>query len=356
MTNAGDDRTEALLEAVREALARRDPLVIRGSGSKDFYGRRYTGTPLEVAGHRGIVAYEATELVLTARAGTPLAEIESVLANHGQMLPFEPPHFGLHATLGGTIACGLSGPRRPFSGAVRDAVLGVRLITGHGELLAMGGQVIKNVAGFDVPRLMVGALGTLAVILEISLKVLPRPETERSMVLAADPPKALARMQELLRQPWPLSGLAYDHGRLLVRLAGADAAVAAAAKQIGGEGLAEQEDYWNALKEQRLAFFHQESPLWRFVVPPAHPHPADCGDSVIDWGGGLRWVRSTDSAARLFALSRHAGGHACLFRGGDDVEPRFQPLPSPLLGLHQRIKQAFDPYRIFNRGRLYAEL
>ncbi|NJD05879.1 MAG: glycolate oxidase subunit GlcE [Methylococcaceae bacterium] len=352
----GNDDTENLLTAVRAAIALRQPLSIQGGGSKGFYGNAGSGAPLDVTGHRGIVAYEPTELVLTARAGTRLTAIEQILADHGQMLSFEPPHFGPSATLGGTVACGLSGPRRPFSGSVRDAVLGLKLINGHGELLHMGGQVIKNVAGFDVARLLTGALGSLGVILEVSIKVLPRPETEATLRLAADPPAALRHMQALQRLPWPLSGLAYQGGHFWLRLAGAEQAVSAAAKRLGGDCPEDQEGFWNSLKEQRLAFFGGQEPLWRLSLPPAHPHLSAWDDTVIDWGGGLRWIKCPDPADQLFNLARQAGGHACRFRGGNRAEPCFQPLPPPLLALHQRLKQAFDPLRIFNRGRLRPEI
>src|SRR3990172_8477065 len=195
MTNNADI-SQKLADAVREAAANHALLAIQGNGTKAFYTGALSGTPLDVTGHRGIVSYEPTELVITARAGTPLAEIEAALAERGQMLGFEPPYFGEAATLGGTIACGFSGPRRPYAGAARDFVLGTKIVNGKGEILKFGGEVMKNVAGYDVSRLMVGALGTLGVLLEISLKVLPKPAREITLGFATTVDKAIATMKD----------------------------------------------------------------------------------------------------------------------------------------------------------------
>ena len=349
----GQDQTGDLLEAVRLAAAERRTLAISGGGSKRFYGRRISADrTLSLAGHSGIVTYEPSELVLTARAGTPLLAIESLLDRHGQMLGFEPPHFGPAATLGGTIACGLSGPRRPFAGAARDAVLGVKLINGRGDPLAMGGRVLKNVAGFDVARLMVGAQGTLGVLLEISLRVLPKPETELTVAIECDQARAMEHMRRLQRQDWPISGLAFADGRLLMRLAGAERAVAAAVARLGGDAVTAGAEFWQALREQQLPFFAQAGDLWRFSLPPAAPVKSHFEGAVIDWGGALRWLQDGTGGADPFVLARSLGGHACLFRGAGPS--RWQPLAAPLLALHRRIKSAFDPDRILNPGR-YAD-
>ncbi len=348
-----------LVERVAQALASGTPLSIRGSGSKLFYGRPEVGEPLDMSGYRGIVAYQPSELVITARAGTPLAEIESLLADNGQMLAFEPPHFGPAASLGGMVAAGLSGPRRPWAGAVRDAVLGVQLLNGRGEVLRLGGQVMKNVAGYDLSRLMVGALGTLGVLLEVSVRVLPRPIEERTVRFELDAATAAARQIEWGRRPWPISALVYGDGQLHVRLSGSSQGVEAAYQAMGGEVVAMQaDDIWAGLREQTLPFFANPLPLWRISLPAAAPALNLPGQALVEWGGELRWQFSDLPARLIWQRAAPLGGHATLFRagqGGDPVDQVFQPLPPALLALHQRLKQSLDPAGIFNPGRLFAE-
>jgi glycolate oxidase FAD binding subunit len=353
------DLSAPLQDQVRAALARKTPLAIRAGGSKAFYGRRSEGAPLHVSGHAGIVHYAPTELVITARCGTPLAELEAVLAQHGQMLPFEPPHFGpggaeggRQASVGGMVAAGLSGPRRPWAGAVRDAVLGVKILTGRGEILAFGGQVMKNVAGYDVSRLMAGSLGSLGVILEVSLKVLPRPVREITLVQEADTATALARLTAWQGQAWPLSATLHDGRRLWLRLSGSQAGVQAARRALGGEELADM-SIWTQVREQTLPFFATELALWRLSVPPATP-PLDLpGTWLTEWGGAQRWLVTDAPAAHIRAAAATAGGHATLFRGHAGRGEVFQPLPAPLMALHKRLKAAFDPAGILNPGVLY---
>ncbi len=348
------DLTEELVERVNAALAKRQPLCIVGGGSKDFYGRSPVGEKLSVAGHRGIVEYTPEELVITARAGTPLVELEQALASEGQMLPFELPHFG-PATVGGAVATGLAGPRRPFTGAVRDFVLGAKLLTGRGEVLAFGGTVMKNVAGFDVSRLLAGSLGTLGVILEVSLKVLPRPEVELAVSLELKPEEALSRMQVLCAKSLPLSALAYEEPLLYVRLSGTEQAVAAAAAELGGERV-EDEEFWRELREQRRPFFTWgEEDLWRLSLPPAAPLADLPGRFLLDWAGAQRWIRTHAPKERMFQLAASLKGHATLFRTQGVRDQVFQPLPENLAKLHRALKEAFDPQRIFNPGRMYAE-
>ncbi len=391
------DLTQTLAARVAAAQAEGRPLRIQGGGTKTWLGRAVDGEPLVVAGHRGILSYEPTELVITARAGTPLAEIQAALAERGQWLAFEPPHFspatgladdplypgagagargkadggaeagagdkadggldvgaggqadggadaGRHpnahagslpgkATLGGTIACGLSGPARPYTGAARDFVLGVRIINGKGEVLRFGGEVMKNVAGYDLSRLMAGAQGTLGVLLDVSLKVLPRPAVELTLVFDLSPAEAIRRFNQWAGQPLPLSAACHDGERAHVRLAGNEAAVRAAQARLGGEVLAgEAESFWRAVRELRHPFFRQGSaylpgtdyqqamayqkgtasqtgaaPLWRLSLPPTAPHDPALGPQFIDWGGALRWVHSEDP---LWPVAQAAGGHA----------------------------------------------
>lgn len=341
-------------ERIREAAARNQPLRIRGEGSKDFYGDPLEGAVLDTRGLRGIVDYEPTELVLTARAGTPLAELEAALAQRGQMLPFEPPRFGGCGTLGGAVAAGLSGPRRAYAGSLRDYVLGARLIDGRGQELRFGGGVIKNVAGFDVSRLLAGSLGTLGLLSELTLKVLPRPPAEISLHLELDQAAALRRLNEWAGQPLPLSASCHYRGVLILRLSGAEAAVREARARLGGE-LLQDTGFWDGLRDQRAAFFSGAETLWRLSLPSTTPALETPGEQLIEWGGALRWLAGARDAATLRQQAAALGGHATLFRAADKSAGAFQPLPAPLLQLHRRIKAALDPAGIFNRGRLHPD-
>ncbi len=348
------EREQALCREIETAAREGRALAPAGSGSKAFYGRRVEARALSIAGLRGIVEYQPSELVITARTGTPLGEIEAALAEQGQILPFEPPHLGPGATLGGTVACGLSGPRRPHTGAVRDFVLGVRCINGRGELLRFGGQVMKNVAGFDLPRLLTGSLGTLAVLLEVSLKVLPAPAVEWAGRLEATPEEALGIAAGWGRRPLPLTAIAWEGGVLRYRLSGNASAVAAARRSLGGE---EEDPAWfQDLREQRLPFFESPEPLWRLSLPPTVPPPALEGRWLIDWAGAQRWLLSREEPKRVFAQAALAGGHATLFRGGDRQGRVFAPLPEHLLSLQRRLKRAFDPAGILNPGKIHEGL
>lgn len=350
------DISKTLAEAVQSAAEARVPLQITGGGTKTFYGRPSNGQQLDVGDHCGIVSYEPTELVITARAGTPLADIETALAEKNQMLAFEPPHYGASATLGGAIACGLSGPRRPWAGSARDFVLGAKILNGKGECLRFGGQVMKNVAGFDVSRLMTGALGTLGVLLEVSLKILPRPEAELTLSFELPANQAIAAMNRWSRQPLPLSAACHMDNTLYIRLSGASTALQAARARLDGEVIEPDEVPWRDLREQRHPFFDGATPLWRLSVPPATPPMSLPGQWLVDWGGAQRWLKSDAPAADIRRAAEAAGGHATLFRGGDRQGGIFHPLPPALHALHRRLKQAFDPRRILNPGRLYPDL
>ena len=335
------------------------PLRIRGAGSKDFYGGMLAGEVFDVAGYAGIVAYEPTELYITARCGTPLAEIEAVLAEKKQMLAFEPPHFGA-ATLGGCVAAGLAGPRRQAAGAVRDFVLGAKLVDGTGQVLDFGGQVMKNVAGYDVSRLLAGSLGTLGLIAEATLKVLPCPVAEQTLAFEFDAAESIARLNEWGAQPLPISASFWSAGRLYLRLSGARAAVDAAIRRLasaGGKLFDGQEAtrLWLSVREHQHAAFAVPT-LWRCALPTTAPLSAREGLQAIEWGGGLRWYAGEQQGLR--AEAEQLGGHAVLYRAPESLrclEGAFAPLSPALLALHRRLKRSFDPKGILNPGRLYAE-
>lgn len=346
------DLSDDLRQQVRQAATTGTALRIVGNDSKAFYGGDCQATTrLHLAGHRGIIDYEPSELVVTARSGTTLNNITSLLAQHRQMLAFEPPGFGEHATLGGTLACGFSGPRRPFVGSARDFMLGCKIINGDGEVLNFGGRVMKNVAGFDVSRLMVGALGSLGVLLEVSLRVLSIPESELTLAYTLSAGEALTKMNALSARPWPLSALAYDGERLRVRLSGAQASVQAAARQLGGDIDVQGESFWQDLREQRLAYFQQPGNLWRISVAPASAPLALSGDWFLDWGGALRWLKTEESAEAIHAAAAKGGGYAVCFRGDNKTD--WIRLDPALMALQQKIRVAFDPLKLFNPGRLH---
>jgi glycolate oxidase FAD binding subunit len=341
-----------LQERVNQARQSGTSLRICGGGSKDFYGREPTGERLEVSSHQGIVNYAPTELVITARAGTPLRVVEQVLAGQNQMLAFEPPHLGAAATLGGTIACNLSGPRRPYLGAARDFVLGTRLLNGRGDIMTFGGEVMKNVAGYDVSRLMCGALGTLGILLEISLKVLPVPQSELTLMLETDLRDAINTLHDWAQKPYPISATCYDGHRLYVRLSGEDRAVQAARKLVAGDILRESESFWRKLREQEHGFFHSNKPLWRLSLASDTAPLELPGKWLYEWGGAQRWLISEAPAKAVREAALGGGGHAVSYRGGTRDEA-FQPLSSGMLRIHQRLKHAFDPDGVLNPGRLY---
>lgn len=340
-------------EAIREAAREKRALRIRGGGTKDFYGGELRGEILDLSTYRGIVEYEPTELVMTARAGTPLAEVETAMRERGQMLGFEPPHFGPAATIGGSVAAGLSGPRRPHAGAVRDLVLGVRVLDGKGSDLHFGGQVMKNVAGYDVSRLMAGSLGTLGVILEVSVKALPLPVSETTLRREHSQGEAIALMNEWAGKPLPLSATCHVGNLLYVRLSGAAAAVRAARGKLGGEEVADGPAFWRELREHEAEFFRQPQPLWRLSVKSSTPPLNVSGQQLIEWGGALRWLKSDIDATAVREAAAFGGGHATLFRGGDKSKGVFHPLPPALEKIHRNLKQAFDPAGILNPGRMY---
>ena len=383
-----DPELVMLRERVLAAKAARAPLQLRGAGTKDFYGEAITGELLDVSGYRGVIDYEPSELVISARCGTPLTEIETTLADQGQFLAFEPPRFERDPTLGGMIASGLSGPRRIQVGATRDFVLGATLLGSDGELLRFGGRVMKNVAGFDVSRLLCGSLGILGIITELSIKVLPQPRAEETVRLEMQEHEAIEAFNQWAGKPLPISAAAWYEGAAWIRLSGAEPAVKAACATIGGDRvfpvLAMQ--WWNALRHYTHPLFSDAS-VWRLSVPPTTPAFKLPTQPLIDWGGALRWYsaagdpdctsacdagapggdsretepRESDPRRKevhgidVRELATAAGGTALRWRGAGKAS-RFHPLAPAIVEIHKRLKRSFDPEGIFNRGRLLADI
>jgi glycolate oxidase FAD binding subunit len=356
----------AIVERVRDAHATGRPLRIRGGGTKDFYGEAPTGDLLDVSTLVGAADHEPTELVVTASAGMALADLESLLAAKGQCLPFEPPRFGAASTVGGMVAAGLSGPSRAAAGSVRDHLLGVALVSGSGELMHFGGRVIKNVAGYDVSRLVAGSLGILGVIVEVSLKVLARAQAETTLRFDCKPAEALALLHDWGARPLPLDASAWWNGNLVVRLRGATASVAEAARTLGGDVIvdAAAAPFWDSLRDHTDPFFvaadeaiaHQDATLWRLSLPQTAPPLGLAGDELIEWHGAQRWLATALPAAQVRDAAASVGGHATAFRTRDKSAGVFAPLPPPLRAIHERLKRSFDPKGILNPGRLYPGL
>ncbi len=362
---AADPALRALVDRVQAARAARTPLDIRGGSTKAFYGGQPSGEPLDVSPLAGISCYEPSELVVTVRAGTPLAELEAALAECGQCLPFEPPRFGATGTVGGMVAAGLAGPARVAVGGLRDYVLGATLLNGRAELLSFGGTVMKNVAGYDVSRALAGSLGVLGVICELSLKVLPVPPATATVRLELDAAAALRKVNQWAGQPLPLNASAWWDGMLVLRLSGAGAAVRAAQQSIGGELIAPATAaaFWTGLRDHRDEFFsgaaravEHGAALWRLSVPATTPPLKLSGEQLLEWHGAQRWICTSAPAALLRETAQAAGGHAVLFRSRDKQAGVFAPLTPPLDRFHRKLKKAFDPDGIFNRGRLIEGL
>ncbi|MGB1950195.1 MAG: glycolate oxidase subunit GlcE, partial [Marinobacter sp.] len=328
------DMSQQLKEQVLQARNAGHKLNIVGGGTKAFMGRAAdpdAGT-LSVAEHRGIVDYHPVELVLTVRAGTTLTEIEATLAEEGQILHFEPPHFGDGSTIGGTLACNLSGPGRPWAGSVRDQVLGVRLINGKGEHLRFGGQVMKNVAGYDVSRLQAGAMGTLGVMTEISLKVMPRPAATLTLVQDMAMDDVIHYMNSRAAEPKPITAACWHDNKVYLRLSGARSAVEATAEKWTGEVIENGEQFWRQIQDMQHDFFTGGDPLWRFSIGSTAANPALDGSWLIDWAGSQRWYRGEADQKQLEALAKAAGGQVSLFRGGDREGEVMHHQPDALRG------------------------
>jgi FAD/FMN-containing dehydrogenase len=356
---SADPVLRRLIDQIQGARVRKSPLRIQAGDSKRFYGEATQGEPLDVRPLAGISSYEPSELVVTVRAGTPLAELEQILSAHGQCLAFEPPRYALGGTVGGMVAAGLAGPARASAGSVRDHVLGMTVLNGKGEVLSFGGQVAKNVAGYDVTRLMVGALGILGVILEVSLKVLPMPLATAGLSFSCTEADALERLARWASRPLPINATAWHDNRLFVRLCGARAAVREACAVLGGEDRQDEgaQAFWSSVRDHKHAFFRPaaDQSLWRLSVPARSGALALSGDQFIEWHGALRWWTSSMPAVQVRDTAAQAGGHATLMRG-PCTHGVFHPLPPVLMAVHRRLKTAFDPDGLLNRGRLYRDL
>ena len=353
---------DTMVDRIREATAHGTPLRLCGGGTKDFYGDAAEGETLDTRALSGVTSYEPSELFVTVRAGTPLAELEATLAEKGQCLPFEPPHFAAGGTVGGMVAAGLAGPARANLGSVRDYVLGATLVNGRGEVLTFGGQVMKNVAGYDVSRVLAGSRGTLGLLAEVSLKVLPHMPAETTLRFGCSQTEALALLHGWGGRPLPLNASAWleEHGEgvLYLRLRGAVAAVEAASTQLGGKRVVDAAGRWSALRHQHLAWFGNGDgdadslDLWRLSVPQTAPVLALDEIPLVEWHGGQRWYRAVPGAsARMRAAARAAGGHATLFRASAPSahEPRFDAVSPVLERIQRALKKEFDPASIFNR-------
>lgn len=348
------DLTSSLIQQVQAASTAGTPLRVVGGDSKRFHGRQVDGTTLSIAGHSGIVSYDPAELVITVRAGTPLQEVQERLAAHGQHLPFEPPAFGATATIGGTVAAGIAGPARMLAGPVRDYVLGARLLTGDGRVLRFGGEVMKNVAGYDVSRALAGSLGVLGVLLDVSLKVLPQPTAQTTRVFALSEAQTLQRMTQLNAKALPVSASAWVDGHWYLRLDGTAGTIEQACAQLGGEHLADANAFWTHLREQRHAALALPERLWRLTLP-ATAGPLPIPGVAIEWNGVQRWYQDLEPQ-QARSLAETAGGFATLFRGASADDDVFAPLAAPLLQLHRNLKRIFDPAGILNPGRMYRDL
>jgi glycolate oxidase FAD binding subunit len=360
-----DSALAALIERLASARASRQPLEIRGGGSKRLYGEPPRGELLDMSGLSGISSYEPTELVVSARAGTSLAELEAVLEERGQCLAFEPPRFAAGGTVGGMVAAGLAGPSRAAVGCVRDHVLGLTLLNGNGEVLSFGGQVAKNVAGYDVSRLIVGSWGILGIVCEVSIKVLPIAPATATVSFDCRQDEALKKLNTWRAKPLPINASAWHRDRLCVRLSGARAAVAAACREFGGTQLSPEaaHAWWCSVRDQRHDFFsisqdalQRGECLWRVSVPGTSAALELPGEEFIEWQGAQRWLRSSAGATVVRAVAARFGGHATLVRAQDKSAGAFTPLNEALMRIHRNLKQSFDPEHILNPGRLYAGL
>lgn len=358
MTIQDNDISADLQKRVQDSIATKEPLYIHGGNSKAFYGNSVAAKALNMSAHSGVISYEPTELCITVRAGTLLSDLEVLLSNQQQIIPFEPPQYSPEATIGGAIATGISGPRRAYTGSVRDAILGVKIINGHGEIVTFGGQVMKNVAGYDLSRMMVRSQGTLGVILEVSLRLLPKPQKEITLTFESDQQAALKFFQESRLQQLPITASAWFNGQVFLRLSESDTTLAHAQQKLGFDLFTDYDDFWTDLRDHRHHFFgRNDKPLWRLSLPPATKQISSIDDNqLIEWGGTQRWINSNAPPNIIQNVAASNNGYACMFKGNLPETPCFPALDKSLMTLHKQLKRNMDPNGIFSPRRIYSDL
>jgi glycolate oxidase FAD binding subunit len=348
------DFIRTLCTSIQQANSSKQSLQLSAGGSKSFYGNQIFAPPLDVSANIGIVDYEPSELYISARNGTLLSEIESTLEASNQMLPFEPPHFTSQATLGGTVACGLSGPRRAYANSMRDCILGTNIVNGKGEYLQFGGNVMKNVAGYDVSRLMCGAFGTLGILTQISLKVIPKPQSEITIAIEVNQNEALETMNAWMQTQLPISATYFNNDVLYVRIAGLEKTTKKVHENIGGERFQDSDTFWKNIKDHQADFFQTDLPIWRVIIPSNTPVLSISGESCLEWNGGLRWIKSSEDAQHIINQCQTANGHATLFKAKTKANDCLPSISPKLQNLHLNLKSSFDPNHILNPGRMYS--
>ncbi|MEE9327775.1 MAG: glycolate oxidase subunit GlcE [Cocleimonas sp.] len=353
-----NDISTTLQKQVQDAVNNKQPLFIHAGKSKLFYGNEVIGKPLDISKHTGVISYEPTELCITVRAGTRISELQKLLAEQQQILPFEPPIYSKNATIGGAIAAGISGPRRAYTGSIRDAILGVQMINGNAEIVNFGGQVMKNVAGYDLSRLMVRSQGILGVILSVSLRLLPKPSHDLTIRFDANQQQSLDFFQELRSKQHPITATVWFDQQAYIRLSGSTETLENSQQQIKGEILSDAKDFWREIRDQQHHFFGRtDKPLWRISLPPGSSQISRIDDNIlIEWGGAQRWVNSNMPANIIQSIAKSRDGFATLFRGDLPETPHFPKLEEPLLHLYKQLKNKMDPHGIFNPGRMYENL
>ena len=355
------DQSQQLQQQIQSAFENKTACNIIGSASKNFLGNAFPGKEtISTKGHTGIISYDASELVMTVRSGTRLQDINAALTENNQCLPFEPPAYSKDATIGGTIACNLSGPARAYSGAARDFVLGAHIINGKGDDLHFGGQVMKNVAGYDASRLMAGAYGTLGLILDVSLKVLPIAQTEITIKSELPANIAITTINELSAQNLPITASCYFDNHLYIRLNSSEKNALSVCqficKKISASEIDNSKAFWLSVKEQQHSFFNTDKTITRLSLPATTQAVEFDGEQLIEWGGALRWLKSDLDIQQIRQTIQQHGGHVSAYRNSSSDSEFFHPLEPGARILHQRLKHAFDPAGILNPGRLYKEL
>ncbi len=352
-----NDSSDNLKNQVAEAFAHKKSLHIVGGNSKSFYGNNVKGEAISTAEHTGIIEYQPSELVVTVRSGTKLSDLEAELKSNKQMLAFEPPQHGENTTIGGVIACAMSGPRRVAAGSARDFVLGTTIINGKAERLKFGGQVMKNVAGYDASRLMVGAQGTLGLLLDLSLKVLPLSEKETTLKLSLNIQQATSCVRQWIKRGLPVSASSHYKNTLHIRLSSTSSAVEESVKIISRTYENEEVDntYWLDIKNQRHSFFNNKN-LWRFSHHSASKVLATHEDTFYEWNSALCWINSSEDLHILAEKNEANATHYPIHSASELNTDFFQPLQNGLLKIHKNLKQAFDPENILNSGRIYSDL